>query len=77
MSTPSTIPPTRSVRGRLGQLGRTRQYEPELFAAAQLDLKAAKLRDAIQEAIETAPPLTAAQVDALSALLNSARAEAK
>lgn len=55
-------------------MGPVRKYEPEKFADAQRDLRAAKLRDAIQEAIETAPPLTAAQVDALSALLNSARA---
>lgn len=76
MSDPA-IPATPTARGRLGRLGALREHEPEKFAAAQLDLKAAKLRDAIQKALDTAPPLTPAQVDALSALLATARDQAE
>ena len=73
----TAIPATASTRGRLGQLGRTRHLEPEAFASAQVDLKAGKLRDAIQKAVESAPALRPAQIDALTALLNSAKEASK
>ncbi|MGV9481260.1 hypothetical protein [Gordonia aichiensis] len=76
-STEPAILPTQTARGRLGMAGHFRETDPAKFAGVQRDYRATKIRDAIQEAVETAPPLTAAQVDALSALLNSARAEAK
>lgn len=73
----TAIPATSTIRGQLGRLGQVRKYEPENFAAAQRDLRAAKLRDAIEEAVATAPPLTPAQIDALTTLLDSAKGVSK
>ena len=70
----SAIPPTSTARGKLGQLGPTRDFKPAEFAYAQSVLRAAKIRDAIAEALAAAPPLTDAQIDALRDLLATGRA---
>lgn len=77
MSDSSTIPSTRTALGRLGLAGHYRDSDPEKFAGVQRDYRAVKVRDAIQKAIDTAPPLTPAQVDALSELLATARNQAE
>lgn len=73
MQTTSAIPPTSSARGKLGYLGPVRDFKPAEFACAQGVLRAAKIRDAIAEALAAAPPLTDAQIDSLQSLLATGR----
>lgn len=59
----------RTPRAKVGALSRSRlATDPELVAA-RLDLRAGRLAEHIQRVVADAPPLTASQIDRLSALL--------
>ena len=46
-------------------------YDPDSIDEARRDLKAAKLAEHIRAAVDQAPPLTAEQVDRLTALFRT------
>lgn len=61
-------------RGRVAALSRSRTPDDADLIAARRDLRAARLEEAVRSVVETAPPLTPAQIERLAALLRGGAA---
>lgn len=58
-------------RARVGALSRSRSEDDSELIAARQDLKATNLEAHVREVVNSAPPLTAEQLDRIAAILRS------
>lgn len=72
-SKPTPTDDTQRFRQAFGRLGAERRYRPdEDHTELEREVKALALKQYVKKVVDSAPPLTAAQIDRIAAVLREA-----